>query len=211
MRERNAADAKRLAVRESHIRADESAASQGLLPGGTAQELKANIDASVPEYMKPGNLGSVYRQIWPFWFTFDAPELHPNQNSTSSITVTQEAAFVFMSFTKSVFIKEEDPFNLVWVDPDDETAAGTTPGLKWTLRDAQSTRLFTQNPVDLDHVGHPRFPTVMPSPVLFLPNSTVEWSWFNNHPQNIYVPWVTFFGYRIRIEEAQNMLGTVSG
>lgn len=211
MRERNEADAKRLAVREAHLRSDEAAASQGLLPGDTAQQLKANIDASVPPYMAPGDIGGVYRSIWPFWFTFPAPRLEPNQNSTVSFTVTQEAAFIFMSMTKAAFIETAGPFNLTWVNPDDETAAGLTPGLKWTLRDAQSTRLFTQNPVDLDHVGNPRWPTVMPSPVFFLPNSVVEFSHFNTHPANIYIPFVTFFGYRIRIQDADKMLSTVSG
>lgn len=211
LRERNEADAKRLAVREAHLSADEAAASQGLLPGKTAQELESNIRQSVPKFMAPGNIGGVYRSIWPFWFTFEAPELQPNQNSTASFTVTQEAAFVLMSLTKAVFIKTEDPYAVTWVDPDDETGAGTTPGLKWTLRDAQSSRTFNQNPTDLDHVGHPRFPTVFPSPMMFLPNSIVEMSYFNTHPTNIYIPFVTAFGYRIRIEDAEKMLGTVSG
>jgi hypothetical protein len=46
---------------------------------------------------------------------------------------------------------------------------------------------------------------------MFLPNSTVEAIFSNKDAARTYVPFVTFFGYRVRIEDAQNILSTITG
>jgi hypothetical protein len=183
---------------------------QGLPAQESASSLKATLDRALPASLRPGNVGSINRVIWPFWFTFSAPELTPNSSSQGFVTITQEAAFVLMSYSKSVYKKTAGP-TYTYVDPNDYTAAGQTDGLKFTLKDAQSTRTFHNAPLELDAVGLPEFPSVLPTPILFLPNSTIEITYQNDNASDTYVPYVTFFGYRVRIEDAQRILSTVVG
>jgi hypothetical protein len=63
----------------------------------------------------------------------------------------------------------------------------------------------------LDAYGLPEFPTVLNTPLMFLPNSTVEAQYSNTNNTNTYVPWITFFGYRVRIEDAHEILSLVTG
>jgi hypothetical protein len=200
-----------LTSRERGLQDRQMLKRQGLKPNVSDNDVLQNLNTFLPPWLSPGNLGDLNRVIWPFWFTFTAPQLPPNKNSTGVITVTQEAAFVWMSFTKVVF--KQDPITLAVtaIDPDVSGAAGKATDLTFSIKDAQSTRLFTQLPVTLDTVGVPRFPTTLPSPLLFLPNSTVEVSYFNADPVNQYIPFITFFGYRVRIDEAQKILSTITG
>jgi hypothetical protein len=183
---------------------------QGLPPVRGASSLKQSLDAALPATLRPGNVGSINRVIWPFFFTFSAPELSPNSSSQGFTTITQEAAFVWMSYTKAVYKKTVGPV-YTYVDPDDYSAAGQVDGLKFTLRDAQSTRVFHNTPLEIDSIGNPQFPSVLPTPILFLPNSTIEITYQNDNAADTYVPFITMFGYRVRIEDAQKILSTVVG
>lgn len=183
---------------------------QGLPPVSGAMSLKANLDAALPATLRPGNVGSINRVIWPFFFTFTAPELAPNSASQGFTTITQEAAFVWMSYTKSVYKKTAGPV-YTYVDPDDYSSVGQTDGLKFTLKDAQSTRTFHNSPLEIDSIGNPQFPSVLPTPILFLPNSTIEITYQNDNASDTFVPFITMFGYRVRIEDAQRILSTVVG
>lgn len=181
-----------------------------------AQGLRANADSPYDMEknldqigMKAGNVGAINRIIWPFWFTFTAPQLAPNVTSQGFTTITQEAAFVWMAYSKVVF--EFSGGNYSYVDPEQAGASGSTDGLKMAIRDAQSTRNLHNLPVDMDMIGHPQYPSVLPTPMLFLPNSTVEITYANENQTKTYVPFITLFGYRMRIEDAQNLLSTVVG
>lgn len=184
---------------------------QQKVAAGSASALKKDMNDSLPAALRPGNVGAINRVIWPFWFTFSAPELAPQTSSQGFFTVTQEAAFVWMSMTKAIYKKTVGPTQYTYIDPNDETANGEAPGLKWTLRDAQSSRVFSNLPVEMDHFASPSYPFVLPTPILFLPNSTVEMTYQNDDASATYVPFITMFGYRVRIEDAQNLLGTVIG
>lgn len=183
---------------------------QGLPQANSAMGLKQTLDAALPATLRPGNVGSINRVIWPFFFTFSAPELAPNSSSQGFTTITQEAAFVWMSYTKAVYKRTAGPV-YTYVDPDDYSAAGQVDGLKFTLRDAQSTRVFHNSPLEIDSIGNPQFPSVLPTPILFLPNSTIEITYQNDNAADTYVPFITMFGYRVRIEDAQKILSTVVG
>ena len=170
----------------------------------------SNLD-KLPGMLRPGNVGDINRVIWPFWFTFTpAPELAPGESSSASFAVTQEASFVAMAITKTVHNLTVGP-TYTYVDPGDETGAGETPGLSFFLRDAQSSRVFMQSTIELDHIGAPRFPTILAQPMLFLPNSVVEAGYTNSNASNTYVPFVTLFGYRLRIEESEKIRSLVTG
>ena len=208
---RVAAQDAQLTTRERLLSEQQVLSRQGLTPNNSEADIRDNLSTFLPPWLAPGNLNDLNKVIWPFWFSFTAPQLPPNTNSTGVITVTQEASFVWMAMTKVVF--KQDPITgfVTAIDPEDNTAAGEATNLTFSIKDAQSTRLFTQNPVTLDSVGVPKFPTTLPSPLLFLPNSTVEISYFNADPVNQYIPFITFFGYRVRNDEAQNILSTISG
>lgn len=200
-----------LSSREKNLAENEILARQGLVPNASENDVKSNLSSFLPPWLSPGNLGDLNKVIWPFWFTFTAPELVPNSNSTGIITVTQEAAFVLMAMTKVVFEKNPLTNEVEAIDASDFSSAGQSQNLSFSIQDAQSKRFFTQVPIQLDTIGVPQFPTTLPSPLMFLPNSTVQISYFNADPSRTYIPFVTFFGYRVRIDDAQNILSTITG
>lgn len=164
--------------------------------------------------LMPGNIGDINKVVWPFWFTFSAPELAAGgTSSNASFTVSQEAAFIWMSFSAAVFLRSGAGPNYVYthIDTSDESAAGNINNLNIVFRDAQSSRVFQRNPMPIEAFGSPQYPTVLRSPVMFLPNATVEVQYTNNDTTNVYVPFITFFGYRVRIQNAENILSLVTG
>jgi len=188
--------------------------NQGIGAVRDGKSLNSNFKSALPDYMVPGNLGDVNRVIWPFWFTLPAPELTAavggvQVQGTSTFTVTQEAAFVMTSMSKAVFSKVALPVpHYTYIDADQAGATGKTPGLSCVFSDVQSGRFFMSPPMNLDHIGYSRFPTELP-PMLLLPNSTMRMQYFNSDPNNTYVPFITFFGYRCRIEDAEMLLSLV--
>lgn len=185
----------------------------GSQPIGTARDLQNHM-RKLPQAMRPGNVGAINDVIWPFWFTGTAPELAAGGTSGQSFTtITQEAAFVMMAYTKAVYQRTGSAGSYVYtlVDSLNEQAAGQSDGVSFTIRDSASTRTFHNTPLEVDQVGGGEFPSVLPTPIMFLPNSNIEVTWQNNHASNVYVPFITFFGYRMRIEAAQQLLSTVTG
>ncbi len=167
---------------------------------------------ALPFYTAPGNVGDINRVIWPFWFqTARADVGNGNFAVSRGFSVTQEAAFVIVSYTKAVFQKTAGPFNVQYLDPDRDTGAGKATDLSITMRDSQSSRQFMDTNIQLDHVGHPRFPTYFPAPMLLLPLANFEVDYtLPTTSTDEFVVFTSFFGYRIRIEEAQEILATVT-
>lgn len=204
------------AARERVIQEQNVRASQNLKQVNGPQDVLANVRKFLPDYLVPGNLGDVNNVIWPFWFTAQTPELAAatpgtQVQSKSSFTVTQEAAFILLEITKAVFTHTTGPDVFTYVDADNVGATPLTPGLSLILTDAQSRRNFMPTPLVFDHVGSASFPTELPTPLLFLPNSTIEIQLFNSNQTNNYIPWLTFLGVRCRIEDAQRILSTITG
>lgn len=201
-------------MRNAQMEADlkrRSLERQGLGRVDSAASLKQNLDRALPASLRPGNVGAINRVMWPFFFTFSAPELLPNSASQGFTTITQEAAFVWMSYSRAVYRKTAGPVQYTYIDPNDYAGAGQVDGLKFIFKDAQSTRVFHNQPLEIDAVGVPEFPSVLPTPILFLPNSTIEVTYQNDNLTETFVPFITLFGYRVRIEDAQNILSTVVG
>lgn len=184
-----------------------------LKSGGSPERTQANLRNSKLGGLMPGNVGDINKVVWPFFYTFTAPELAPGVSSTGSFTVSQEAAFIWMNFTCAVFLRSGAGPNYTYtaIDTSDESANGNIDGLNIVFRDAQSSRVFQRDPMPIEAFGNPQYPTVLRSPVMFLPNSTVECLYTNNNSTNVYVPFITFFGYRVRIQGAENILSLVTG
>ena len=201
-------------VRADTLKAEEARARQGIEPTTGPESLSRNMKRVLPSYLMPGNIGDVNRVIWPFYFTATTQELPAAVGGTASqgtgtITVTQEAAFVVMQLSKVVFRRVAGPpVEYEYVDPTDSNATNT-PGLSMVIQDSQSRRVFMNNPIDFEHIGGPEFPWELPTPILFLPNSTIQLQYFNSNAAETYVPWVTLFGYRVRMEDASQILSLV--
>jgi hypothetical protein len=177
-------------------------------PPGTP--LQANMQRNLPPGMVPGNVGDINRVIWPFYFTTDFGAVPPNSSFRTGFTITQEAAFIWMSFTKAIYIQDDVSGDMSYIDPDQPGDTGCAYNLSMTIRDSSSERDFENSPFDTDMVGNPRWPTKYPRPSLFAPNGNVEITFTNSDPALTYVPFVTAFGYRIRIEDARTMLSFVT-
>lgn len=198
--------------KEASLSVLESQLRQGTLPNSSAQNLQFNMRNNASPLFQPGNVGDINSVIWPFYFTTDTPDsgIAANETFQTGFSVTQEAAFIFMSYTKAIYLVEGEDENESWtyLSPEDQPSA---PGLVFTLRDGSSTRQLFNTPIPMDGFGDPRFPTKFPRPTMLLPNQVMQIAFTNNHPTNVYVPKITAFGYRIRIDQASKLLSLVYG
>lgn len=197
--------ANQISIKESQLRQNQE-------PNDSAQQLEYNMANALGPLLTPGNIGDINSVIWPFYFTTDIPNtpLAANETFQTGFSVTQEAAFIMMSFTKTVYLVEgEEPDeSWTWLDPSIQPSA---PGLVFTLRDGSSSRQLFNTPINIDAYGNPKFPTKFPRPVMLLPNQVMQVAFTNSHPTNVYVPFITAFGYRIRIDQASKLLSLVYG
>jgi hypothetical protein len=182
----------------------------GRMGRNSPQNLQNTLKDALPPDMRPGNIGDINNVFWPFFFTFSAPELPPNSGSIGSFTVTQEAAFILMDFKKVVFKKAGGIYTAIdGLNPDQ--AVCNANDLNISLRDAQSTRTFMQIPIAINDIGTAEYPTKLKKPQMFLPNSTIECIYQNSNATETFVPFITMFGYRLRVEDSQSILSLITG
>lgn len=197
--------AKRVLELENQLR-------QGVVPNNSPQQLDYNMRNAMGPLLAPGNIGEINNVIWPFYFTTDNPltEIGPDETFQTGYGVTQEAAFIMMSYTKSVYLVEgeDDNRTYTYLDPNNNQFA---PGLVFTFRDGSSSRQLFNTPMNIDHYGNPFYPTKFPRPMMLLPNQVFQIAFTNTHSTNRYLPFITAFGYRIRVDQAQNLLSLVYG
>lgn len=188
----------------------------GLITNNTAKDLAYNIQQREGNVLLPGNVGQINEVIWPFFYTSrdqnrQVPLLPPGSSVLSSFTVTQEAAFVIMSYQKAVFIVDPQTGDVSYIDPGQPDAGAKSNGLNVTFRDAQSSRVFNDEPTDINQLGFWKKPSVLQAPMLLLPNSTFEVEYSNDDTNNTYQVLMTFQGYRVRIDQARELLSTIVG
>jgi hypothetical protein len=203
----------KLKARYQALKAHKDQVTQGLNSVRSGKDLAYNLHKSLPAHLTPGNVGNYYRVIWPFFFTTSKVRVEPNTSKTSIFTTTLEAGFVCTGITKSVFEHTEDKdFIPKFIDDSDTTDAGDTDSLSCTIRDSQSSRNFMgPETLDVNSIPSSYLPTPLEVPVYFLPKASVEVTWFNENPNLTYIPYLTFHGYRIRIENDRDILSTVFG
>lgn len=171
--------------------------------------------------LRPANVGSQGSIMWPYFFTTGLPTatpdpiaiLQPGGAVDTSFTVSQEAAFIVTSWIATVYERTgAGPYTYTALDPTAQSAeGGLAQGLSFTMQDPQSGRVYNFNPTPVDFLGQGDFPTVLASPQMLLPNSVFIVRYQNNHPTRVYVPFVTFFGYRVRLEDMQNIQSLTRG
>lgn len=194
-----------LKVKEEKLR-------HALLSPDKLQNLERKLKSELPSWLSPGNIGDLNQVIWPFVFrTDDVGVMPPNTNRRSEFSNTLDAAFIITHYTKAVYQVDSVTNEESYIDPQDFAGQGLASNLQFTIRDAVSTREFFSRPADLDLYGNPINPTRLPAPQLIIPKGTYEINYFNADQTNYYRPFIGFFGYKIRIEEAQKILSTISG
>lgn len=197
---------------ESHLLKNAEAKMKGgLVPTEGPKTLQYNLAQALNKDLLPGNVGDINRVVWPFWFTTTQVILQPNTSAQGNVTITQEAAFIWLSYTKAVFLEDVgNAGNFDYIDPAQPDSAGKSNNLTFSLRDSQSSRTFMNKAIDINQVGFYRYPTILPTPQLMLPNSNMEYTFQNNDASNVYKPFITMFGLRVRIDHAKDILDTIS-
>lgn len=199
-------------ARERLVKAREERVRQNLLTPDGVKSAEAQVKSALPSYLAPGNIGDINRVIWPFYFMSSrSGVLSPNGSIRTSINITQEAAFVWTGVSKAVYEYDQITGLMTYIQPNDDATIGQAPGLRVSMRDAQSQREFFGRQIDLDHIGNPRFPLVLSAPQILQPNAVMEVNFSNTNQVQSYVVQLMFHGYRVRIENAQDLLSFVYG
>jgi len=198
-------------------------APQSGAEGNAGRELQDKFSHGILSGIQPGNIGDINRVIWPFAFQFQTAngvvqDIEPGQSQTLSFSVTQEAGFLMRTISHSTFrrLGAVAPYFYEYVDPYYFDESSNSPnGLSFSLQDAVSTRQYTgslngRTNEEISMLGNANYPFVYPSTVFLLPNQTMLLNLTNNSPiSETYRTFVTVWGYRIRVEDAQQILSTV--
>jgi hypothetical protein len=173
------------------------------------KEFKEQMGANLAPHMLPSNVGALNEVAWPFFFQVDIdfgqnPELSINRRVRSFFQVDQEAAFLLMSV--SVAYSKDDTNN---------SALESAP-VQVEFIDRQSSRRFNNSALPLQMIGTNSNPMIMPTPMYIQPNAIldVEASGMQETPFSYAGSGkvqFSFFGYRTRVENAQNILSTIFG
>jgi hypothetical protein len=180
-------------------------------PTGTPQQA-VNLKNVLPPKLRPGNVGWISDVVWGYGFNAGGIILEPGRAIDSIVTVTQEAAFIMTKISQTTYIRDGAPgaytYEMVdYHDPNYEFSGAY--GLKFTMTDAQSGRSYMTFPEAIDNMGSGRYPYRLPTPLFFLPNSTIVFRFQNDSDHITYLPYLTLWGVRIRLDEAGSILSTL--
>lgn len=192
-------------MRKEHKMANHKELSVGAIEGNPST-LKDHLRKYLPAHMLPGNVGEYNKVTWPFWFqvNFDFgnnPTWSSATRQVQSFQVTNEAAFLLMSVTRKSYAY---------------STAGELAPVQLEIRDRQSSRQFNDKPIPMQMFGIKSRPSILPTPMLIMPNAFIDVTMSSFVP----APQVTagsgkfeysFFGYRVRVEDADKVLSTIFG
>jgi hypothetical protein len=171
-------------------------------------ELENRLSTQMPN-LQAGDIKDINKIIWPFYFTTPYLQINPESTESRFISITQEAAFVWTHQVRTVFKKVSiggGDFEWNYINPAEDD--GIVEGLEFSVTDAQSSRTFHHNPISINHAGYAQEPEKLETPMMIAPNNNLEIKFYNNS-SNIYIPFITFYGYRVRLEDSQDILSYV--
>lgn len=188
----------------------------GDLPDGIvgegAQGLTEKFETGILSGFKPANIGDINSVLWPFFFQFSTNDLAPGASDTFSFSVTQEAGFLMRQISQVTY-RKLDSGTYEYINPfywDED--ANSPNGLVFNIEDAQSSRVYNgRTAEEVSMLGNANFPKIYPSTVFLLPNQTMLLNLSNTNTIETYRCYVTVMGYRVRVQDAQKILSTVSG
>lgn len=155
--------------------------------------------------LMPGNVGGMNTVVWPFWFSLDFdfgdnPTIQaPGTQQRQSFQVSQEAAFLLMAVGRVA---------------NSYDTAGELGPWQVTFTDRQSSRQFNDSAIPIQMIGKRSLPSVLPTPLLLMPNAffDVTMNTWQTSPQTLTGSSkhsFTFFGYRVRIQDAQAVMNSI--
>lgn len=179
--------------------------------GEICMGLRAELAAKLPPNLIPGNVGNIDEVRW----NYDFPVRF--QISVGETTFGQ-------AFRKSAFfqVPQEAALVLTHCAVNFEPLAGSanTPALAplmVEIRDRQSSRQFMSQPMPIQAFGSGKYPTALPANMIFMPSAFVDTTIssfadgsYDYSSMTGYVNFV-FYGVRIRIKDAKEILGSTYG
>jgi hypothetical protein len=199
---------RQLRVREKDIDARmRTLKSQPTMASNNVKGLRNSLLGNLPNYMMPGNIGGITEVTWPFYFSInmtmgDDPTISQNTYARGSFQVDQEACFLIMAVSIAYNTNDEDA-----------TAIATAP-LQVEFIDRQSSRRFNDKPMPIQMIGGDSCPTIFPVPMYMQPNAFLDVQVNGILAQEYDFDGsgsfqFTFFGNRIRNENAGKVLSTI--
>lgn len=194
-------------IKNNTTRAKQLLSQLGTVPvASSVGGLQKNLKNILPEHLIPGNVGHINTVSWPFWYSFnfdlgDDPSINSRYSEKATFQVSQEAAFLFMGISRT--------FNSSGIE--------SLP-LAIEIRDNQSSRFFNNAPIPSQMIGKFGAPTILPTPMLIMPNGVFEMTLSALNPTgttsaangNGKVQF-TLHGFRMRVEDAGKVLSTIFG
>lgn len=172
------------------------------------KDLIKQLRTFLPSHMIPSNVGGYDSVAWPFWFqaNFDFgadPTISASSRQTQSFQVTQEAAFILMAISRKSYAY---------------TTAGELGPWQIELRDRQSSRQFNDRPIPIQMIGNKSRPTILPTGMLIQPNAFIDVTMSSWLPSSVSQATTgsskvqfSFFGFRTRMENADQLMSMIYG
>jgi hypothetical protein len=177
------------------------------------ENLRRNLHSILPPGLAPKNIGNLNHVAWPFDFIVDFdlstttqwPNLTSETRLVEAYQVSQESGFLFMAVQRHC---------------NDYSDAGDLGPLTLEFRDRQSSRFFNNAPIPIQMIGQKGYPTILPTPMLLLPNAFFEITLsthlaagvLQNTPNGATgLISVSMSGYRYRVEDSGKVLSTIYG
>lgn len=172
------------------------------------ENLRQSMGSYIPPHLMPGNVGPLNSVLWPYWFPVDfdfGADFTIVGGQTSQVQnfrVDQEAAILLVGVARQA---------------DSYTTAGHLGPWQLTIRDNQSSRQFNDSPIPIQMISYAAGqPTRLPTAMLLMPNATIACTLSTFLPLGVNQPTTgsshqqfSFFGYRVRIEDTEKVMGSV--
>lgn len=179
----------------------------GTMPANNVKGLRNSLLGNLPNFMMPGNVGGINEVTWPFLFNTninigDDPSISSSAYTRASFQVDQEACFLIMAISVA--------FN---TNAAGQSAVANAP-LQVEIIDRQSSRRFNDKPMPIQMIGTDSCPSILPVPMYVPPNAFIDFV-INGIPDTAQAFdgsgsfQLSFFGNRIRIEDAGKVLSTI--
>lgn len=171
---------------------------------GDIQQVESNFRKFLPESHVPGNIGGLNRVAWKFYYqvNFDFGDdavVNDKTSLSQEFQVSQEAAFILMGVSR-------------------DCGSQVTEFAPWSIefKDRQSSRVLMDRPIPYQMLGTRSKFLVLTTPFLIMPNAKFETAMRGTTSYDLTLTGenkhqITFFGYRVRIEDADKVLSSVFG
>jgi len=163
---------KSVRMEEANIREQEKHIAT--LPQLSKNDVKGNLEKVLPKHLVPSNIGKYADVAWPYYY-----ELRFDYSARADIGSGEEdvAQFIASDIKEDSFkVGQEAAFILkgVYRAYNTNDLSGKGAPLKMTVRNAQSTRQFNDQEIQLQHIGDKGSPLKFDIPLLIEPNSRIQ-------------------------------------